>query len=257
MPLLETTASGAARAFGLTSAGNNGLSVASAFTTAAEIKTAPVSGLYYIKTTGMSQARQMYIDTENTNGPANTKWVRIFLPSGFQYTWRDSNEDVDKWLNTDVPALLDSMSYFMYTFINTSTNARSQSWYFAKPSTNQTAFRNTPPTVHGGQGDPLITQVNTVRMSTGENYTSYLRSGVSSFGSMCDDSRSSYWGYTCLKAGNTPNTGSGGYSDFPSYATYSVDQPASSTYPTHCARSDEQYSNSTCSSSKQFAIYAG
>lgn len=238
--------------------GQSGLTIATAFTTAAAFRAnSTTSGNYYFKLPGMVSTRQLYVDVDNTGGPADTKWIRIFMPSGFNYAYQISGEDVDSWPNSDIPALIDSFPYFMYTFVNMNTNARFQSWYFAKPSSNATAFRNTPPTVHGGEGAPLITQITAVRMSTGENYTSYLRSGVSSFGAQCDDSRSSFWGYTCLKAGNTPNTGSGGYSDFPSYATYSVNSTGGTTYPTDCADSSQTYSTTKCSATKQFAIYLG
>ena len=232
-----------------------GLSAASPHVTVAQIKSTPVNGNYWIKLPGMSTARQMYIDTQNTNGPAGTKWVRIFLPTGFIYSYNNSSEDVDLWLNTDVPTIINAMTYFMYSFVNTSTNVRAQSWYFPKPTSNTTAFVNTPPTVHGGEGAPLITQISATRMADGSSTTQYLRTGVSSFGSQCDDSRSSFWGYICLKAGNTASTGSGGFSDFPSYATYAVAQTPG--LEAHCASSNEVYSATLCSSSKQFAIYVG
>lgn len=232
-----------------------GLSAASPHVTVAQIKSTPVNGNYWIKLPGMSTARQMYIDTENTNGPVGTKWVRIFLPTGFLYNYRNFSEDVDVWLNTDVPTIINAMTYFMYSFVNTSTNVRAQSWYFPKPTSNATAFVNTPPTMHGGEGAPLITQISATRMADGSSTTQFIRTGVSSFGSQCDDGRSSFWGYICLKAGNTSSIGSGGFSDFPSYASYSVDNNTSVV--THCSNSNQIYNATECSSSKQFAIYVG
>lgn len=234
---------------------NNGLSSSSPFTNVSEIRSASNSGLYWIRTTGMVQARQFYIDTNNTNGPSSAKWIRILLPSGFNYSNNVTNEDVDSWINSDVPALIDSMTYFMYAFINTSNNTRTQSWYFEKPTSNVSDFRNLPPTKHGSEGSPLITQISAVRMQDGSSVTSYLRSGISSFGGICDDGRSSLWGQICLKAGNTPNTGSGGYLDFPQYATFSVNTTSPSDYATDCTSSNEQYNNIKCSSSRQFAVY--
>jgi hypothetical protein len=146
----------------------------------------------------------------------------------------------------------------MYSFVNPSTSVRTQSWYFPKPTSNATTFVNTPPTRHGSEGSPLITQISPVRMQDGSSTTQYLRTGVASFGSQCDDGRSSLWGYICLKAGNTSSMGSGGFSDFPSYATFSVGAGApSSEYATHCASSNGVYSSTLCSSTRQFAIYVG
>ena len=235
----------------------DGLSSGNAFTTATEVRTAPSNGTYWIQTAGMSQARQYYIDTNNTNGPAGTKWVRIFLPSNFQgYNFARSTEDVDLWLNNaDTPALIDSFSNFMYTFVNPTNNVRTQSWYFAKPSTNSTAFRNTPPTVHGGEGAPLITQITTVRMADGSSTTQFIRTGISSFGSSCDDGRGGYWGYICLKAGNTSSIASGGFSDFPSYATFSVN--SNDNIIAHCSSSSQLYNATECSSTRNFAVYVG
>jgi len=234
-----------------------GIIAAAPYTTVAQIKSTAVSGDYWIKLSGMSTARRMFIDTENTNGPAGTKWVRIFLPTGFLYTYRSSSEDVDNWLNTDVPTIINAMTYFMYCHVNPSTNARTQSWYFAKPTSNAAVFVSTPPTMHGSDANPLITQISPVRMADGSSTTQYLRTGVASFGSSCDDARSALWGYICLKAGNTSSTGSGGFSDFPSYATFSVDQPVDPQYATHCAASNQVYSVTLCSPTRQFAIYVG
>jgi hypothetical protein len=232
-----------------------GITASNPYTTVAQIRSTTVNGNYWIRLSGMSAARQMFIDTENTNGPSGTKWVRIFLPTSFIYNYNNFSEDVDVWLNTDVPTIINAMTYFMYSFVNTSTNVRSQSWYFGKPSGNASAFVNTPPTTHGGEGSPLITQITATRMADGSSTTQFLRTGVSSFNSMCDDSRSSLWGYICLKAGNTSSTGSGGFSDFPSYASYSVAN--NNSVVTHCANSNQIYNATDCTSSKQFAIYVG
>jgi hypothetical protein len=207
----------------------------------------------------MSQARQYYIDTNNTGGPAGTKWVRIQLPSKVNYVFEET--ELDSWSNSDTPALIDSFSYFMYSFVNPSTNARTQSWYFTKPA--DTNFRNLPPTQHGGEGSPLITLITAVRMSTGESTSRYLRTGLSSFGGYCDDGRSGYWGQICLKSSGpgTVSGTSGGYSDFPMYASFSIVRNITTNTnnygDTDCSESVGQYNVTKCTSTRNFAVYVG
>ena len=220
---------------------NNGLSSAAAFTTFTEIRTAPTSGTYWIRTSGMSQARQFYVDSV-TGGFSGVRWVRIFLQS----------QD------------------FMYCFVNTANNATTQAWYFGKPTQNASSFRSHPPTsrVHGFEANPLITQITATRISDNNSVQRYMRTGASSFGSKCDDGRSSFWGTICLKTtnndlvgvnGNSSSTNPAdyGYQDFPYFASYAVQGQSAPGFRAHCSRSDQVYSTTECSSSRRFAIYLG
>ena len=114
-----------------------------------------------------------------------------------------------------------------------------------------TAFRNTPPMGHGGIGDPLISAIVPTRISTGvSSGTRYLRTGISSFGANCDDGRGGTWGQLCLKEGGS-GTGTGGHSDFPHFATYSVDTIDD------CSQSNQAYNATKCSSTRRFGVYIG
>jgi hypothetical protein len=247
---------------------NNGLSSAAAFTTFTEIRTAPTSGTYWIRTSDMSQARQFYVDSV-TGGFSGVRWVRIFLQSQDFYREEDTTE-VDAWANSDIPALIDSAQYFMYCFVNTANNATTQAWYFGKPTQNASSFRSHPPTsrVHGFDSNPLITQITATRISDNNSVQRYMRTGASSFGSKCDDGRSSFWGTICLKTtnndlvgvnGNTSSTNPAdyGYQDFPYFASYAVQGQSAPGFRAHCSRSDQVYSTTECSSSRRFAIYLG
>jgi hypothetical protein len=235
-----------------------GLSADSPHVTVAQVRSTSASGNYWIKLPGMSQARQYFVDTENTNGPAGTKWVRILLPSKLNYTLQET--ELDSWSNSDTPALIDNFNYFMYAFVNPSTNVRTQSWYFSKPG--DTNFRNLPPTNHGGTGSPLITLINTTRMADGTSYSKYLRTGISSFGGICDDGRSGEWGQICLKSSGpgTVSGSGGGFSDFPGYHSFAIQQtsPGQNGYgDTDCSNSDGGYNVTKCTSTRNFAVYVG
>lgn len=237
-----------------------GLLQANPFTTTTQVRSVTVGGNYWMKLPGMSQARQYYVDPENTNGPSGTKWVRILLPSKTYYTYQET--ELDAWSNSDTPALIDNFNYFMYSFVNPSTNARTQSWYFAKPADSN--FRNLPPTQHGGSGSPLITLITTTRMADNTSYTKYLRTGISSFGGYCDDGRSGEWGQICLKSsgpGTVTGTG-GGFSDFPGYHSFAIQWVSNNINnngygDTDCSDSAGQYGATKCSSTRNFAVYVG
>jgi hypothetical protein len=203
------------------------------------------SNTYWIKTPTMASAQQFYVDFSTGLGP----WARIWLAASDNY-----NSTSESWVIPQVANMLvDLTPTFMYAFVNPANNATTQAWSFRlvsdKSNGNWTSFRNIPHPFHGGEGSPLITQVNAVRCSDSSSITTYLRSGVSSFGSLCDDGRGGIWGQLCLKAGNSSSTGTGGYSDFPHFASYSF------SGQDDCSRSDESYANTKCTSSRLFAIY--
>lgn len=64
-----------------------------------------------------------------------------------------------------------------------------------------------------------------------------------------DDGRGGIWGQLCLKNGTSTAIGTGGLSDFPHYATYSV------AGQDDCSRSDQTYTATKCSNTRRFAIY--
>lgn len=87
------------------------------------------------------------------------------------------------------------------------------------------------------------------RISDSSKVTKLLRYGYGSFGGYCDEGCSGTWGQVCLKS-NTTQGSSGGYSDFPLFATFAVGNGYD-----HCSRSDQSYSTTQCSTSKRFAIF--
>lgn len=203
------------------------------------------SGTYWIQTPQMASAQQYYVDFDVAQGP----WARIFLANTDNY-----NTTSYSWDNGQTSNMLrDLTPTFRYCFVNTADNSSIYNWSFRlvgdQSNGNWTSFRDTPPMGHGGTGAPLITQVDAVRLSTGEEYRSYLRTGVSSFGNQCDDNRSGNWGQICLKYGNTQNTGTGGYSDFPHYSSYTVSNTD------NWAQSNQSYNTNSASSSRRFAVY--
>ena len=224
----------------------NGSSSAQAATSVANVGVYNnTSGTYWIRTASMASAQQYYVDFSTGYGP----WARIFLANTDNY-----NTTSFSWDNGQTSNLLrDLTPTFMYCFVDTANNSTITPWQFRlvgdQSSGNWVSFRDTPPMGHGGTGSPLITQVNTVRISTGEEYRSYLRTGVSSFGNQCDDGRSGIWGQICLKAGNTSNTGTGGYSDFPQFSSFAVSNAD------NWAQSNQAYSTNTVSSARRFAVY--
>lgn len=204
------------------------------------------SGNYYFKTSSMANAVQYYVDTATGDG----KWIRIFLANTNNY-----NTTSFSWDDAQTPNLITNSSKFMYCFVNTSTNATTSAWswwfYSGTSETNYNAFRDNPPLNHGGTASPLITRINARQISSLTDYIGYyLRTGVSSFGNICDDSREGTYGQICLKGSNTSSgTGTGGLSDFPHYSGFSV------SGIDYCANSNENYSNTSCSDTKRFAIY--
>ena len=226
---------------------NDGSSSAQAITNGQELtQYATSSGTYYVQTSSMASAVQCYVDAATHSEPM----VRIFLANTNNYTAGTSSYDVAD-IATDCKE-------FVYAFCNPSTNALTQAWTFrftdtsrvsTSSASNAGSFRSTNPMLHGGSGSPLISQVFATQISSGSTITTYLRTGISSFGSQCDDTRSGTWGNICLKAGNTSATGSGGYSDFPHFATFY------NSGTDHCSRSDQAYSTTQCSSTRRFAIY--
>jgi hypothetical protein len=211
------------------------------------------SGTYYFKTANMTSATQYYVDASTSGGP----WIRIWLSNTDNYNatsfaWSDGGSD-----NTQTPLLIDDCTRFMYAIVNTTTNATSQawSWYFTngKAETNYASFRQ-PPLGHGGVGAPLITAINTTQLSSNTTYTGYyLRTGISSFGSYCDDGRGGTWGQICLKNSTSSAAGSGatpgGLSDFPHFSGFSW------SGTDNICRSDQGYTAGTVSSTQRFGIY--
>lgn len=228
---------------------NNGVTASTAFRSSSDFSNQTVSGNYYIQTASMTSAQQYYVDYSTTGGP----WVRIWLATSDNY-----NTTSYSWDNSQSSLLLQNCAWFMYAFCNTSNNSLTTPWAFrfadsvtlnGSSNSNKSSFFNTPPMGHGGDSAPLITQVYTWRLADNTNYTSYLRTGYSSFGSNCDDSRAGTWGQICLKAGNTASTNTGGYSDFPHYSSFAY------SGTDNWARSDQAYGTNAVTSSYRFAVY--
>ena len=207
------------------------------------------SGAYYFKVGSMATATQYYVDNSTSGGP----WIRIFLANTDDY-----NTTSFSWVDTETPNLISSASRFMYCFVDPASNSTTSawSWWFfdGTAASNYNAFRNNPPMQHGGVGAPLITRTNATQLSSSTNYNGYwLRTGISSFGNQCDDSRGGTWGQLCMKNSNStstdPGTGQGGLLDFPHYATYSY------SGTDDCSQSNQGYTATKCSSSRRFAIY--
>lgn len=230
----------------------NGLTATTPFTKAADMINQSTNGTYWIKTQNMTSAQQYYVDyTSTTGGP----WVRIFLASTDNY-----NQASYSWDNAQSYNMLLDSAFFMYAFVNTSTNGLTYPWAFrfndsttlnGSSDGNKSAFLSTPPMGHGGSGAPLITYMYTIRLADSTVYSGYLRTGISSFGSLCDDSRSGVWGQICLKAGGGggSGTGSGGYSDFPHYTSFY------NSGTDNWAQSNQGYTTNSVDSTKRFGVY--
>ena len=240
-----------ARSFSITKRWRDGLSASTAFTKFSEMAVQSTSGTYWVQTSLMSAAQQYFVDYTTGRGP----WIRVWLGTTDNY---DQTSYV--WDNSYTSDMLKDAQYFMYAFCNTANNALTYPWAFrfsdsttlnGSGNGNKYAFLNYPPQAHGSQGAPLITLVDTIRLADNSEYTGYLRTGASSFGSNCDDGRSGIWGQICLKANgvNGSGTGSGGYSDFPHYTTFS------NSGTDNWARSDQTYTANTVSSTYRFAVY--
>ena len=202
------------------------------------------SGTYYFKVGSMVTATQYYVDNSTSGGP----WIRIFLANTDDY-----NTTSFSWVDTETPNLISSASRFMYCFVDPASNSTTSawSWWFfdGTAASNYNAFRNNPPMQHGGVGAPLITRTNATQLSSSTNYNGYwLRTGISSFGNQCDDSRGGTW-KNSNSTSTDPGTGQGGLLDFPHYATYSY------SGTDDCSQSNQGYTATKCSSSRRFAIY--
>jgi hypothetical protein len=230
----------------------NGLTSVTPFTKASDMINQSSNGTYWIKTSSMTSAQQYYVDYTNTTGGP---WVRIFLANTDNY-----NTTSFSWDNAQSSNMLLDSTYFMYAFVNSSSNALTYPWAFrfndsttlnGSTDGNKSAFLSGPPMGHGGSGAPLITYMYTIRLADSTVYSGYLRTGISSFGSNCDDSRGGVWGQICLKAGGSGGsaTGSGGYSDFPHYTGF--DWSGTDNY----AQSNQDYRTGTVDSTKRFGIY--
>jgi len=210
------------------------------------LKNISTSGNYWFKTSSMAQSVEYYVDTATGDG----NWIRVFLAAQDNYDTTSFS-----WGSSETPNLISNSSKFMYCYVNTSTNATTQawSWWFfdGTSDSNYASFRDYPPLYHGGVGSPLITRISALRLSTDTPYIGYyLRTGYSSFGNVCDDSRSGTYGQICLKGSNTSSsTGTGGLLDFPFYNAFS------SSAGDFCAGSDESYNGSSCSSTRRFGVY--
>lgn len=207
------------------------------------------SGTYWVQTQSMGSAIQLYIDSTTNGGP----WIRVWLSATDNY-----DSDFYDWSDTNIQGLICDSQKFMYCFVNTTNNVTSNAWAWwftgGNNNTNAGAFIGTPPMQHGDYGRPLLTQVDATRLADNTNYNGYwLRTGVSSFGSWCDDGRSGRYGQICLKNSTSSAAGSGnspgGLSDFPHYSGFAT------AGGDLCSDSNQSYSTTACSSSKRFAIY--
>jgi hypothetical protein len=208
------------------------------------------SGTIWVQTSSMTQPTQYFVDT--TTDPSQ-KFIRIFLAVTDNYETTSYS-----WPQAQTPNLIQNAREFLYAFCNTSNNALTFPWRWrfadttrieTSTSENRSAFVNTPPMGHGGTGAPLITQITTTRIADGGVHTLWLRTGISSFGSVCDQGRSGSWGQICLKSLGQNDTAGGGFSDFPHFSSYTVNTSD------HCAQSNQSYNSTSCTSSRRFSIY--
>jgi len=245
----EVYSQGSWNAFGTVA---NGLTATTPFTKSSDMVNQSSNGTYWIQTKNMTSAQQYYVDyTSTTGGP----WVRIFLANTDNY-----NQTSYSWDNAQSSNMLLDSAYFMYAFVNSSTNALTYPWAFrfndsttlnGSSDGNKSAFLSGPPMGHGGSGSPLITYMYTIRLTDSTVYSGYLRTGVSSFGSLCDDGRSGIWGQICLKAGGSggSGTGSGGYSDFPHFSSFAY------SGTDNWAQSNQSYTTNSSDSNHRFGVY--
>lgn len=225
-----------------------------------------VKGFYWIKTPSMTTATQYWVNFDTAAGPM----ARIFI------ALMDYANPPCSWPVAESANLIqDSVPNFMYSFTSDNNDTLLQPWSFTlvgnKTNSAFQMFKTTPPTCHlppsPAIDNTLITQVNAVRLTDGTMTQQYLRTGTSSFGGMCDDSRGGLWGQICLKAGNSASLGIGassGFSDFPHYNSFAT---GAYTYD-FCVRSDERYqppgnpnpyggtfNPAACNATKRFAVY--
>eukprot|EP01116_Phalansterium_solitarium_P006828 TRINITY_DN1921_c0_g1_i1.p2 TRINITY_DN1921_c0_g1~~TRINITY_DN1921_c0_g1_i1.p2 ORF type:complete len:133 (+),score=19.11 TRINITY_DN1921_c0_g1_i1:334-732(+) len=128
----------------------------------------------------------------------------------------------------------------MFGYAN-QTMGLTQAWKFNTPA----AFVSVTPMA---VGQCVYTSITATQIATGSTYTSVLRAGWGSFGSLCDEGCSSTWGSICLKTAGKANGVAGGYSDFPYFATFA------NGVRNDCSRSDETYAATTCTLSRAFVI---
>jgi hypothetical protein len=231
----------------------NGLTSATPFVKLSDMSNASVNGTYWIKSASMSTPQQYYVDYTNTSGGP---WIRIFLASTDNY-----NQTSYSWDNAASSQLLLDCQLFMYAFVNSSNNSLTYPWSFR--FTNQTgstfstitdsnasAFMSAPPMGHGGSGAPLITAINSTRLADLTTYNGYyLRTGISSFGSTCDQGRSGVWGQICLKSLGSADTSGGGLSDFPHFTSFAY------SGTDNWAASNQGYTTNSSDSAHRFGIY--
>lgn len=230
---------------------NNGSTSSTAFTKLADMASQASNGTYWIKTANMSSPQQYYVDyTTTTGGP----WIRIWLATTDNY----NQSSGFTWDNAQSSNMLLDSQLFMYAFVNSSTNALTYPWSFrfadattlnASSDGNKSAFLSSPPMNHGGVGSPLITNVYATRLADGTNTTQYLRTGISSFGSTCDQGRVGAWGQICLKSLGSSDLTGGGYSDFPHFTSFA------SSGTDNWAASNQGYTTNSSDSAHRFGIY--
>ena len=202
--------------------GGDGSSSSNPIRYASDMNKIGTSGNYWIQTRSMGDAAQFYIDTTINDGP----WIRVYVAA------TDTNSVNVTWGNQHIPGLLTSSNMFMYCFLNVNDNSTTQEWswwfYNGFDDPNYSEFIGNPPQRHGSVAEPLITRTNCRQLSTQTDYAGYyLRTGISSFGSHCDNSRSGTWGQICMKSNNTdgatgPNDASAGLSDFPMHTGFAT-----------------------------------
>lgn len=229
--------------------GGDGTSSSNPIRYASDMNKIGTSGNYWIQTRSMGDAAQFYVDTTIADGP----WIRVYVAS------TNTNSTNITWGSQHIPGLLTSSNRFMYCFVNVNDNSTTQqwSWWFTNgfDDTHYSEFIGNPPQRHGSVAEPLITQIDSKQLSSGTEYNGYfLRTGISSFGSHCDNSRSGTYGQICLKNNNTngatgPNDTSAGLSDFPHHSAFS------SSTADYCSQSNQSYSTTACSSTRRFAMY--
>lgn len=190
------------------------------------------TGTYTIKQNGSTSPTDVHCDMATATGG----WTLVFQGTDNQnstalgYASGTAGND----------SVVSRSTSMMFAYLDTSSKAVSNVWTFATPA----AFRTATPMA---TGQCIYTSVVATRLADGSSTTQTLRSGWGSFGSNCDEGCTGTYGQICLK--NTPAQGTlGGFSDFPFFTGFAA------AGPDYCAHSNQTYSVTACTATRQFAI---
>eukprot|EP01116_Phalansterium_solitarium_P020669 TRINITY_DN6159_c0_g1_i1.p1 TRINITY_DN6159_c0_g1~~TRINITY_DN6159_c0_g1_i1.p1 ORF type:complete len:346 (+),score=-29.66 TRINITY_DN6159_c0_g1_i1:99-1136(+) len=227
---------------------SSGLALSQPSTTCLALKIATPGLASGIKTlfSPSGNLAQFYCDMSTDTGG----WTQVWKAASTDY----ASSTLDYFPGSR--SIIAASTYMMFAFAD-ANNVLTQAWKFPIPP----AFMLYAPMSIEWCNYNVI---NATRISDGHTTTQILRAGYASFGGPCDDSCTAprihpsyptgyYWGAICLKSttvvapptGTTPQ----GYLDFPYYSGFAV-----AGYE-NCARSDQTYSATSCTTSRLFTIF--